>query len=116
MATHEDALLMTQVLQWGALMGLDEALGRIQADDFSPETVDDRDPSVRKALGFAEVIGTYVKQNVLDRDLVLDLFSLGLMWRRLGPAALRARERVGEPRMYENFEALVNIEVPAGAR
>lgn len=28
------------------------------------------------------------------------------MWGRVGPAAIRNREQLGEPRLYENFEAL----------
>jgi hypothetical protein len=28
------------------------------------------------------------------------------MWSKVAPAALRAREATGEPRLYENFESL----------
>ena len=115
MATHEDAALVAQLLQWSAQNGLDDALLTIFSDNFEPETVTTQDPAVHKVLGFGEVVGTFVKQNVLDRDLVHDLWAMEYSWKRVGPAALKLREKTGEPRLYENFEALVRQGVPAGA-
>ena len=113
MATHEDAMLIAQLLQWGAQNDLEDAFGRIHAEEFDPDTATAQDPAVRKVLGFGEVLGTFVKQNVLDRDLVLDLYAVRLAWRRVGPAALKMRERSGEPRLYENFEALASMRLAA---
>lgn len=31
------------------------------------------------------------------------------VWNRLGPAVLRLREQMREPRMFANFEALANV-------
>lgn len=70
------------------------------------ENANANDPDIRKALNFGETIGTFVKQKVLDRDLVLDLFAVQSSWRRVGPAALRERQRLNEPQLHENFEAL----------
>jgi hypothetical protein len=39
-------------------------------------------------------------------ELIDDWLWIEGMWSRVGPAALRAREKFGEPRLYENFEAL----------
>jgi hypothetical protein len=51
-----------------------------------------------------------VKNDLLDRGLVLDwLWAVGL-WERLGPAARRARERYGSDALYENFEALARAQ------
>jgi hypothetical protein len=105
-ATYQDAELIVQILQWGSQMGIEDALGKIHAEGFDPEKADANDPDVRKVLYFGEAIATFVKQNVLDRDLVLDLWAVQSSWRSVGPAALRARQRVGEPRLYENYEAL----------
>ena len=105
-ATYQDAELIVQILQWGSQMGIEDALGTIRAEGFDPEKADANDPDIRKVLYFGEAIATFVKQNVLDRDLVLDLWAVQSSWRRVGPAALRARQRVGEPRLYENYEAL----------
>ena len=114
MATHEDAALVVQILQWGAQMGVEEALSTIYSDDFDPEAAQAGDPAVRKVLYFGETIGTFVKQNVLDRDLVQDLWAIEMSWKRVAPAALRLREHAGEPRLYENYEALARQRVAAG--
>ena len=115
MATREDATLLVQIMQWAAISGLDEALGKIFSDDFDPETAKANDPAVRKVLNLGETVGTFVKQGLLDRDLVHDLWAMQLTWKRVGPAALKARERIGEPRMFENVEALArSAPVPAG--
>ena len=112
-ATREDADLMVHILQWGSTMGVEEALSKVFSDDFNPDTASENEPHVRKVLYFGETIGTFVKQGVLDRDLVLDLFAIGFSWKRVKPAALRVRERTGEPRMYENYEALANASLGA---
>ena len=105
-ATYEDARLVVQLVRWGTEMGLDDAVGVIFASDFDPEAATADDPAVRKLLAFGETVGTLTKQRVLDRDLVLDLWWIEGMWTRVGPAARRRRDEMGEARLYENFEAL----------
>ena len=70
------------------------------------ETASTDDPSVQKVLYFGEVVGTFVKQGVLDRGLVSDMWWMEGLWSRVAPAARRWREHVGEPRFAENFEKL----------
>jgi hypothetical protein len=115
MASKDDAALIVQILQWGSQMGVEAALGAIFSDNFNAETVTAADPDVRKVLYFGEAIGTLVKQGLLDRDLVLDMFAMEYSWNLVGPAALRLRERIGEPRMYENYEALARQSTGVGA-
>jgi hypothetical protein len=105
-ATKEDATLMVQILQWGTALGVNEAFAQIHSDDFEPDKVDTHNPDVRKVLNFYELVGTLVKQRLLDRDLVYDLWAVDETWKRVGPAALKVRERSGIARMYENMEAL----------
>jgi hypothetical protein len=108
--THEDAQLMIQIAQWGTSMGSDEAMARIFAEDFDPESADAMDdPAVRKLLVFGESIGTLTKHDLLSPQLVSDWIWLEGLWARVGPAALRMRERYGEPRLWENFEALAAV-------
>ena len=115
MATREDATLIVQIMQWAAMSGLNEALGTVFSDDFDPETAKGSDPHVRTVLNFGEAVGTFVKHGLLDRDLVLDMWAMHLTWKRVGPVALKMRERSGEPRIFENFEALArSARVPAG--
>lgn len=105
-ATYEDAKLVVQLARWSSEMGLDDAVSTLFAPDFDPEAASMDDPAVRKLLSFGEVLGTLTKQRVLDRDLVLDMWWIAGMWQRVGPAALRRRDELGEPRLFENFEAL----------
>jgi len=56
-------------------------------------------------LTFGETVGTLVKHSILDRDLVQDLWWVDGSWSRFGPAALRQREHLDEPTLFENFEA-----------
>jgi hypothetical protein len=58
-------------------------------------------------LSFGEVAATFVKNDLLDRALLLDTLWMEGLWKRVAPSARAARERDGEPRLYENFEALV---------
>jgi hypothetical protein len=105
--TRDDAHLMVQLARWGTELGLGEALPHVLADDFDPETADiGDDAGVRTILQFGESIATLTKHELLSAELVNDWLWVGGLWSRVGPAALRAREKYGEPRLYENFEAL----------
>jgi hypothetical protein len=105
-ATYDDANLIVQLVRWGTEMGLDEAVQVLFTEGFEPSSASTDEVSVRKVLGFGEVVGTLVKQGVLNRDLVLDLWWVSGLWARVQPAAERQRERLGQGRLYENFEAL----------
>jgi hypothetical protein len=48
-----------------------------------------------------------VKHGLLDRGLVVDFLWVEGIWARVEPHARQAREHANEPRLYENFEALV---------
>ncbi|HWF36856.1 MAG TPA: hypothetical protein VG295_15860 [Solirubrobacteraceae bacterium] len=105
--TREDAQLMVQLAQWGTSLGIQEALPRLFADDFDPDTADAMDDdAVRTILTFGESIATLTKHDLLSPELVHDWLWIEGIWSRVGPAALRLREKAGEPRLYENFEAL----------
>ncbi len=105
-ATYEDANLVVQLMRWGTEMGLDEALSSVFSESFDAGDGSSDDPAVRKVLDFGETVGTLVKHNVLDRELVRDLLWFDGIWRRVGAHARYAREREGEPKLYENLEAL----------
>ena len=110
MATHEDANLLVQLAQWGAMIDLGMAMGAVFGDDFDPETAESHDPPVQTILAYGETVGTLVKHETLDRDLVLDWLWVQGLWDRVGPAAQRARERLGSDALYENFEALAQAQ------
>jgi hypothetical protein len=109
-ATNEDAKLVVQLAQWAAMMGLPDATGTIFDDAFDPETAHANDEAVRSVLYYCETVGTLVKNDLLDRDLVLDWLWVSGLWDRVGPAALRAREEYGVSELYENFERLAKAQ------
>ena len=105
--TVQDAQLMIQIAQWGTSLGLQDAMPHVFADDFDPSGADAmNDEAVRTMLMFGESIGTLTKHGLLNTELVNDWLWVEGLWARVGPAALRQRARFGEPRLYENFEAL----------
>lgn len=106
MADREDATLLVQLAQWATSLGLQEASRAVFADDFDPEAATERDDAVNRILAFGETVGTLTKNGLFDTELALDWLWVSGLWSRVGPAAVRAREKLGVPQMYENFEAL----------
>jgi hypothetical protein len=61
---------------------------------------------VTALLNLNEMIGTFVKRGLLDRDLVNDLLWVEGTWRLCKNIALHYRDEAGEPEIYANFERL----------
>lgn len=106
MADRQDAALLVQLAQWGATMGLEEAMQAVWADDFDPESASPQDVAVSRLLNWGETIGTLTKNGLLDTELVLDWLWVAGAWARVGPAARKWRDQQNVPALYENFEAL----------
>jgi hypothetical protein len=106
MADRQDGTMIVQLAQWGSALGLEEAMHAIWSDDFDPETASTDDVLVSRLLNWGETIGTLTKNGLLDTDLVLDWLWVAGAWARVGPAAVKQREKSGVPALYENFEAL----------
>jgi hypothetical protein len=105
-ATYEDANLIVELLRWGTELGFESAMEAIFADTFDADDGSVDSPDARKVLYFGETLGTLVKHDVLDRGLLLDLLWIDGIWSKVGAHARFARERDGEPALFENFEAL----------
>jgi hypothetical protein len=108
MAKHEDAMIVIQLSRWGTELGIDDAMKEIFADGFDASDGAADNASVRKVLNFGETVGSLVKHNVLDWDLMSDLFLFDLLWRQVKSHADYLRQRNGEPRLYEHFEAMAD--------
>ncbi|GAA2499211.1 DUF4760 domain-containing protein [Terrabacter carboxydivorans] len=106
MADREDGALLVQLAQWGSAMGIEEAQKAIWAESFDPDTASTDDVLVSRVLNWGETVGTLTKNGLLDTDLVLDWLWVSGLWSRVGPAAVKLREKQGVPELYENFEAL----------
>jgi hypothetical protein len=105
--TREDAQLMVQLAQWTTSLGFERLMPELLSDEFDPNTVEvGTSEAVRVCLMIGESIGTLTKHGLLSPELVYDWLWVAGIWERVGPAALKVRETFGEPRLYENFEAL----------
>jgi hypothetical protein len=105
-ANEHDATLVVQLLQWATQMGIADAEAKVLADSFDPDKAVATEKPAQTILFFGEAVGTLVKRRLLDRELATDLWWIEGMWARVGPCVVKLRERLGEPRLYENFEAL----------
>ncbi len=99
-------MLIVQLSRWSTQIGLDRAMKEIFADGFSAGDGSSDNDSVRTVLHFGETVGTLVKHNVLDWEMLSDLFWIGGMWRAVEPRAKYERKVSGESHLYEHFEAL----------
>ena len=106
MAEQHDATVLLQLAQWGSMMGLEEAMSLVMSPDFKPDDADPRDKLVNRVLTFGETIGTLTKNGLLDKALVQDWLWVEGIWAKVSAAAEKVRAETGEPRLYENFEAL----------
>jgi hypothetical protein len=113
--TKEDAQLMVQLARLGAEMGLGPASGFIWSDDFVSDYGDFKEkyPSGSEGAGhlgtiaaWYETVATLVKNDLLSADLVHDWLGSNMVWSRIGGILRGQREDSGEPRLWENFEAL----------
>jgi hypothetical protein len=104
--TKDDAKMIIELAKWGAMIEFGPSMGALFDDGFDPDTAAMSDEPVRTVLAFGETVGTLVSNGLLDRELVRDWLWFDGIWSRVRPAALRAREELGEPRLYENLEAL----------
>jgi TATA-binding protein-associated factor Taf7 len=110
--TREDAQLMLQIAQWGTSLGVNDAMVQVFGEEFDPYEADATEPNVNKILVFCETIGTLVKRELLSKDLVDDWLWIDGLWGRVGPAAVKYREKQDEQRLFENFEAMTSDEAP----
>jgi hypothetical protein len=106
MAGRQDGVLLVQLAQWSSSMGFQAATRTIFADDFDPGSASVDDEAVSTVLAFGETVGTLTKNGLIDTGLVLDWLWVSGLWERVGPAAVKAREKHGVPQLYENMEAL----------
>ena len=123
-ATKEDARLIVDLARLYIESESNKAAALFWSDDFprSPEEFRQRYPlssdearRIYAALGFFETVATLWKHKLIDEELLLDWLSVGGAWERLREIALDMREQAGEPRLWENFEALAQAQAPASA-
>jgi hypothetical protein len=115
--TIADAQLLVQIMAAGVAAGADRGIELLQARSEPPTLAQLRDEHPRTGeeyrqvmalLGQCEMIGTFVKQGVLNGALVDDLIWVAGGWRITEQICRDLRAEAGEPRLYENFEWLAS--------
>ena len=113
--THEDATLMLQLVQTWPV----DVTNWIWSNEFVPTHEEvlakqaqgsDPMPMVRGALNWYETLGTLHKYALLNENLLFDWLDVASTWNRLKSHALGIRAASGNPRMYENFEAMAEAQ------
>ncbi len=110
--TREDAQLMLQIAQWGTSLGVNDAMVQVFSEEFDPYEADATEPNANKILIFCETIGTLVKRDLLSKELVDDWLWIDGLWGRVGPAAVKYRDKQEEERLFANFEAMTSENAP----
>jgi hypothetical protein len=65
---------------------------------------------ISRVANYYDGMGALVRSRLADKNLLFDGSSTALaliMWKQLGPAIALARQSLGDPSLYENFEYLV---------
>ena len=113
--TTTDAQLILQLMQFSASSGANEGWQLLQGFETPPTLSQLRRRYPRESreygqisafLGSCEVIGTFVKNGLLHRGLTHDTWWIAGAWRASEKVCKGMRKEAGEPRLYENFEAL----------
>ncbi len=74
------------------------------------ETKDSMDPAGQLVAGFFEELGVYVRQDILSKDVVWEIYShyIEHYWSMLAPPINKVRSTMRDPTSYTNFESLYN--------
>ena len=116
---HKDAMVMLELGQLHAAMGVGEAFSWVFSDAYIPEHEkflkkypfgSPEYMNVNKVLGFFETVGTLWHHGLINEQLLFDWIAVHMVWDKVGKFALGAREKAGEPRLYEYFEAMTNAQ------
>jgi hypothetical protein len=109
--THEDADLLLRLVQtWPS-----DATDWMWSDEFITDHSEfearygrdvEAHGKLRAVLNWWETIGTLHKHGLLNEDLLFDWLAIDHTWERLKSHALGWRQEIGDPAMYENFEAM----------
>jgi hypothetical protein len=120
--THEDAVILVQLAQLGLQANGPQARNWVWSDAFVPEYEEFKRRYPAGSDGFAlltaaatyyETIATLWKHRLINEELVFDWLSIRAVWERVRGVLVGQREEFGEPRLWENFEAMARAQAPA---
>jgi len=111
--TYEDANVLLQAAQLYNSSDLSEIGRWVWSEDFPANYTDfieqnppgsDGHSKLVKYAGYFETVATLWKHGLFNEDLLLDW--LLIPWPQVSDIITGERERIGEKRLWENFEAL----------
>lgn len=117
--THQDAIIMLRLSQLSAIAGLSEATNWMWSDNFITDFAEfikkyprgsEGSEKAAKICGYFETIGTLYKNGLFNEELLFDWLLVYSVWDRIKNFAIGVREKVGEPRLFENFEAMAKAQ------
>ncbi len=115
--TYDDANVMLQLARWGSEAGLQDASSFLWSDKYEEDfkTFNEKFPWGSPEQKYATLICTWHEtlaalwvNGLMNEKLISDWAAVGMVWDRIKNYALGIRERSGNPRIYEHFEALAN--------
>lgn len=113
--TKEDGQLLVQLARLSADMKLGEANGFLWSSEFVEDYEEFKQKFpfgsenaryVGSLAAFYETVATLVKHELISEELIHDWLGSNLVWERLEKILVGQREESGDPRLWENFEAL----------
>jgi hypothetical protein len=113
--TYDDANVMIQLARWGSQARLQDASNFLWSDDFEKdfEAFTEKFPWGTQEQKYATLIcGWYESlaalwvNGLLNEKLIGDWLADDMVWDQIKNYALGIREKSGNPRIYEHFEAL----------
>jgi hypothetical protein len=121
--TREDAMLLVQLAQLGS--GLGDARSFVWSEAFVSDADEFKEKYplgskesgyIPQLAGFFETVATLWKHQLISEELLFDWLAVTPVWERLKDILTAQREEAGTPQLWENFEALAEAQVAAGAR
>ena len=120
-ATYEDAQLVIQLAQLGSQMTHPKARGWIWSDDFLPDGAEffekyppgsDEFNYVSSVAAWHETVATLWKRGLVNEELLFDWLWVRGIWERMKDVLIVMRERSDTSRLWENFQAMAEAQVP----
>jgi hypothetical protein len=110
---------MLQLAQWAAVSGVYEATNWLWSDQYIADYAkfvekyppgSEEHANASQICGWHETLGTLYKHGLFNEELLFDWLAVRLVWDRIEGFALGVREQLGNPKIYENFEAMAKTD------
>ena len=118
-ASHNDAIIVIQLSQWGATADLQEANEFLWSKNFTSDYDEflEKYPWGSTEHGYAssicswyETLGALHKHGLINQQLIFDWLAVDSVWNRIRGFALGIRKEHRDPRLYSNFESLAELQ------